>query len=258
MAAGNQQGWRVSRLKSCDEFIQLFAITGSQQDSFPGRRPDRRLGDRQSASRNWEHKRDFFDSRFRPFSLLSLTVIYALIILFNPWEATFGNQRMVIPLLTHAFVWAILLFKDTDYYPTHMRTLSRTILTLGLIFSLNLDVRTWVYHGDSLEERSVADIATLVKLSGRSHRARVCILNENYWEAVARFAGPALYAHLIVNPKQQTIAEACDLIIMRSGFTFASNNAFERHSDYQLLGRSYVAYRRSGSSDGTQRSPSSH
>jgi hypothetical protein len=199
--------------------------------------------------------RDLFDSRFRPFSLLSLGIIYALIVLFNPWEATFANQRIVIPLLAHAFVWAGLLFNDTYHYAARVKVLSRTILVAGMVLSLNLDVRAWIYHDDSAD-RSVAEIAQLVESAGRNKPANVCILKENYWEALGRFVGPALYAHLIFNPKEQTISGACDLIVVGSGSAFASNDEFEKYGDYQLLGRSYVAYRKIGGSQGTQRLPS--
>jgi len=198
-------------------------------------------------------KRDSFDSRFRPFSLISLSIIYALIILFNPWEATFANQRMVTPLLAHAFVWASLLFRDTGYYAAPVKVLSRIILIAGMILSLNLDVRTWIYHDDSHAERSVADIAALVKDAGRNRPANICILHEGYWEALGRFAGPALHAHLILNPKAGTISGTCDLIIVGSGFTLASNDEFQEYRDYQLLGRSYTAYRRIGNPQGLQK-----
>jgi hypothetical protein len=199
-------------------------------------------------------KHDLFDSRFRPFSLLSLGIIYTLIILFNPWEATFANQRMVIPLLAHAFIWAGLLFRDTLHYAARARILSRAVLIAGMVLSLNLDVRTWIYHDDSLADRSVADIAQLVKVTGRNRPANVCILKEDYWEALERFVGPTLYAHLIFDPQERTISGACDLIIAGSGVAFASSDDFEKYIDYRLLGRSYVAYRRIGGPQGTERS----
>ena len=94
--------------------------------------------------------RDLFDSRFRPFSLLSLGIIYTLIILFNPWEATFANQRIVVPLIAHAFVWAGLLFGDTRHYAAPAKILSRIVLIAGMVLSMNPDVRGWIYHDDSV------------------------------------------------------------------------------------------------------------
>jgi hypothetical protein len=238
--------------------------------------------------------RDLFDARFRPFSLLSLAIIYALIVLFNPWEATFANQRIDIPLLGHAFVWAGLLYKDTYDYAPRARLWSRIALIAGLVLSLNLNLRTWVYHDDSNASRTVAEIAQLVASTGGSRAANVCVIKENYWEAIERFAGPTLYAQLIINPKDQsnpkeqtnpknqtnskpganpkgqtnakdptisnepttlnepTAPGTCDLVITRTGTTFGSGNSFEKYGDYQLLGRSYAAYRRTPRPQGTQ------
>jgi hypothetical protein len=204
------------------------------------------IGKAYGGAREPSATRGLFDSQFRRFSLLSLGVIYTLIILFNPWEATFANQRMVIPLLAQAFVWAGLLFRETHHYPAGVKALSRSILIAGMVLSLNPDVRTWIYHGDSSAERSVAGIAELVKAAGSNRPANVCIVNENYWDALSRFAGPALYAHLIFNPKKQTIDRGCDLLIVKSGSGFASSDDFKKYGEYQLHGRSYVVYRRTG------------
>jgi hypothetical protein len=38
---------------------------------------------------------------------------------------------------------------------------------------------------------------------------------------------------------------------LKSGFTFASNDEFQKYRDYQLLGRSYVAYRSIGAASGS-------
>jgi hypothetical protein len=185
-----------------------------------------------------------FDQRFRPFSLLSLGILYALIVLFNPWEATFANQRMVIPLLAHAFIWAPLLFKDTSSYPRWAKILSRIILVAGLILSLNLDLRTWIYRSDAVDEHSVAQIAGLVAAPGRNRPANVCVVNENYWDALGRLAGPLLYARFVYHPPQQDIAKTCDVIIAGPGFAPPPDNLFEISGDYQLSGRSYATYRR--------------
>jgi hypothetical protein len=194
---------------------------------------------------------DLFDSRFRPFSMLSLGIIYTLIILFNPWEATFANERMVVPLVAQAFIWAGLLYSDTSHYTTRLKVLSRIVLIAGMVLSMNLDVRTWISHDDPVEEHTVADIAQLVAASGGSRPANVCILKEDYWEALERFAGPTLYAHLILDPKKQLTSGVCDLVFLKSGFTFASNDEFQKYRDYQLLGRSYVAYRSIGAASGS-------
>jgi hypothetical protein len=235
-------------------------------------------------------RRELFDSRFRPFSLLSLAIIYALIVLFNPWEATFANQRIDIPLLGQAFVWSGLLYRDTYDFAPRARVWSRIVLITGLVLSLNLNLRTWIYRDEAHASRTVAEVAQLVASTGRSRPANVCVIKENYWEAIERFAGPTLYAQLIINPKTQTNPKdetnpknqtnpkpgpnpkgqtnargptisnepvpsneptvpggTCDLLLTRTGTAFASSDTFEKYGDYELLGRSYVAYRRTSS-----------
>jgi hypothetical protein len=142
------------------------------------------------------------------------------------------------------------LYSDTSRYAAPAKILGRAVLIAGMVLSMNLDVRTWVYHDNSHADRTVADVARLVEDSGENRPANVCILKEDYWEALERFAGPALYAHLILEPKKQMVPGACDLIFVRSGIAFASKDEFEKYRDYQLLGRSYAAYRRIASSPG--------
>ena len=68
-----------------------------------------------------------FASRFKPFSLLSMGIVYTLIVLFDPWEATFGNRRAALPLLEHAFVWVAILFAETSWYSQGWKAFARAM-----------------------------------------------------------------------------------------------------------------------------------
>ena len=188
---------------------------------------------------------DMFEARYRSFSFLSLGIIYVLIILFNPWEATFGSGRLAIPLLAQGFVWASLLFAKTYSYSTSVRILARSVLAAALILSMNPNVSTWIPQRDRPAEKSVQEIAQLVQSAGRNGKANVCVFEKDYWGAMLRFAAPTLYAQWSPHPRDDMNSGTCDLIIQgESSASLVPGANYTKHDEYQLRGRSYVVFQR--------------
>jgi hypothetical protein len=133
---------------------------------------------------------DMFESRFLPFSLLSLSIIFTLVILFDPWEYTSGSGRLAIPLIAQGFVWAVLLFARTNSYPAPAKIVARSVLAAALVLSMNLNVGTWLPKSGNPAEKSIAEISGIVTAAGGNKRANVCMLIDDSWEALTRFAGP--------------------------------------------------------------------
>src|SRR6202030_4400001 len=90
--------------------------------------------------------------------------------------------------------------------------LARGVLVAALLLSLNPDIGTWIPKGGSPEEKSISEIAQLVQAAGGDRKANVCIVEEQYWDAL-RFAAPTLYATWSPQPKEDIASGACDVVI---------------------------------------------
>lgn len=190
---------------------------------------------------------DDFEARFRPFSFLSLSIIYFLVIVFNPWEHTSGSGRIAIPLLVQGFVWAIVLFARTDSYATPAKILARCVLAAALLLGVNTDSKAWTFQRDRQAEASVDRIAQLVQSAGQSGKPNACVLERDYWEALRLFAAPTLYAQWSPQPKRDMEAGNCDLIILpASSALVVPEKSYTKHSEYQFRGRSYTLFLKSG------------
>jgi len=204
--------------------------------------------------------RDIFESRFRSFSFLSLSIIYLLILLFDPWEATSFSGRLAIPLIAQCFVWTSLLFSRTNSYSVPAKVLARGVLAAALILSLNPDVRAWIPKPGNPDEKSIAEISGLVKAAGRNGKANACILVADYWEALEGFAAPTLYATWSPTPNEDIASGACDVVIRpQNSNAIVPGGEYAKYGDYEFTldeygTRSYSVFQRVGR---LQRSPKS-
>ncbi len=187
-----------------------------------------------------------FRARFGPFSLISLGVIYSLVILFDPWEHTFANTRMTVPLLAHGFVWAALAFGGTLSHQGVARFLSRTVLVAGMVLSVDMDARNWVPKDHSQARANHAEIERLLKDAAGDRQPRVCFRGVDYFRCVPRLIAPTLYARRRFVGRNDETPGACDVVIAPSGRELPPGSAFVKHKDYLLAGQSFAVYRRSG------------
>ncbi|MCI0416012.1 hypothetical protein L0222_24830 [bacterium] len=179
-----------------------------------------------------------FRSQFAIFSLLSIGIVYSLVILFNPWEATFANQRVTVPLLAHAFVWSSILFAETRFLTGLAKVSARSILVATLILTMNLNVSTWIPPDNSQPENAIAEIEQFVRAAGHKKQANVCFFGVDYWQALEIFVGATLYARRYLHKRAQDSGN-CDLIIGPPGVVSALGEDFIKRGDYNLRGRSY-------------------
>ena len=199
----------------------------------------RKLGVR---STKWN---ETFYSRFTPFSLLSLGIIYTLIVLFNPWEYTSGSYRMATPALAQAFVWAILLFGDTFSYPAAAKFLARSVLAAAILLGLEWDVGKWVPEDNSQAEACHAEIHRLLEDGAPGRKPLVCIVGEDYFLGLARLIAPTLYARRQFFSGQAKLPGSCELVIAPSQLNYAPGENFVENGSCQLKGTSYAIHRRS-------------
>lgn len=71
--------------------------------------------------------------RFHLFSLLSLALFCGYLLLFDPWRATPGNPRQLVPLYAHLLVAAIVIWRDVARLDSRAAWAGRTLVVAALL-----------------------------------------------------------------------------------------------------------------------------
>lgn len=191
-------------------------------------------------NRKPETKDRDFGAKFKVFSLASLVIIYFLFLLFNPWESTFGNMRMAAPLLAHAFIWVALFYKESFVYPAHLRLLVNIILIFGIFLTTSFYPDNRLFGDNSYRIKAYSRIEQLNDRYGK--KAKVCIVENDYWLAVENFAVPTLYMERrFLKKKENDKIHACDIVIASSDFKL-DDKRFSRHSELRVKNKYYTVY----------------
>ncbi len=75
---------------------------------------------------------------YHVFSLISLAAIYLYIVIFDPWHATPGNTRALVPLFVHLLFWAILGWREASRLGGRAGKATRILAALGILSMLKL------------------------------------------------------------------------------------------------------------------------
>jgi hypothetical protein len=186
-----------------------------------------------------------FVAHFRGFSALSLGIAYVLIVLFDPWQATFGAGRMSAPLLEQAFLWSLIAFSASGSYRPAARVLTRVALVAGLLAGLNPQPRAWRPQADLVQKQAYAEIQRLVDSSAAGRRPVVCWNGNNYFQATSDLVAPTLYASREWLPTGLgSIPRRCDAILMPSSRRLPEAKAFRLANEYLIRGTRYALYLR--------------
>jgi hypothetical protein len=182
---------------------------------------------------------------FKPFSLVSLGVIYTLIILFDPFQATPGAGRMSFPLLVHAFVWAIVLFAEACASHRVMKYAAVLLIFPGLAMSLNVDPRS-LHARDYTQLNAVYqevedDLDLLVPVK----QDLVCISDKEYFSALRTLLPPLLYRkRLMLAQEEKPNPDACAVIFVPTGSGQAAGPGFRAYKDYSIDGYAWTLFTR--------------
>jgi hypothetical protein len=186
-----------------------------------------------------------FVSHFRRFSALSLGIVYVLIVLFDPWQVTFGAGRMSAPLLEQAFLWSLIAFSASDSYRPAARVLTRVALVAGLLAGLNPQPSAWRPQADLVKNQAYAEIQRLVENSAPGRRPVVCWNGNHYLRLVGDLVAPTLYAsHERLPAGLGSIPRRCDVVLMPSSRRPPEAEAFRLANEYLINGTRYALYLR--------------
>ncbi len=181
--------------------------------------------------------------RFAPFSLLSLSIIYGAFLLFDPSKATFGNPRMMFPLMEHAFVWALLALSAAASCGAATRNVARAVVLAGLVLGMSPTSDTWLPRSRPEMETVYRDLERLQREASPEGRPVVCFGPESHFRLIQRFVGPTLYASRRYLPAQTAIPAECRLWISRPEGVPGSISGFEKARTYDVDSQTYEVYR---------------
>jgi len=186
-----------------------------------------------------------FVAHFRRFSALSLGIVYVLIVLFDPWQITFGAGRMSAPLLEQAFLWFLIAFSASDSYRPAARVLTRVALVAGLLAGLNPQPSAWRPQVDLAKKQAYAEIQRLVESSAAGRRPVVCWSGNRYLRLIGDLVAPTLYAsHERLPTGLASIPGRCDAVLMPSSRRLPEVEAFRLANEYLINGTRYALYLR--------------
>jgi hypothetical protein len=188
-----------------------------------------------------------FAARFVPFSLLALAIVHALILLFDPWQATGGSPRIGFTLIEHGFIWCAVLYAASASLAPGRKVVARALLAAGLLAGISLNPTTWIPEAHAEARRQHAEIRRLVERVAREHTPAVAFVGESYWDAVRRFVAPTLRARRVfyapapegTGPPDEI---AADIVVVRGDCAYRPGDRYEKHGEYVLEETAYVVY----------------
>ncbi len=188
---------------------------------------------------------DDFASSFIPFSLVSLGIIYALFILFDPFQATYGDGRMSAPLLIHSLVWSIVLFSQASAGQWAMKSLAMVVIVLGISPSIVLDRWEWKPNDYSEIKLVHQEMEEDLKRLAPDRQAPICINDDGYFEALRRLVTPTLYRNrIMVLQDRNASLQRCDVVSAPTDSEFLPGDGFTELKEYVIDNFSYTLFLR--------------
>ena len=154
---------------------------------------------------------------------------------------------MAFPALEHAFVWAILLFRESLQFLKVRRMLVRTLLIAGLLLALDPRALSRASRDDTSTHICHAEIQRLVQQAGDSGGVVVCMAGDRYWDLLERFVAPTLYAGRHFQEAASPIPDRCELVILPADKGMPGEEWLLEEEDCVVEGRPYRIFRRQNS-----------
>ncbi len=191
-------------------------------------------------------KKGSFESDFMVFSLLSLAIIYSAYLLLDPWQCTFGNERMLMPLLPHLFIWAGIIFSKIDECPAPIHFFLRIILILALLSLIRGQAWSNKNQWDNKEMRFYYSMQQIRKKFPPDQKPLVCILGKDYYDITKPFIASTLYMRReFILPGEGYFFDPCNMMIAPVNFTLGEPRMV-KYDTFKLSSSTYTVYLRDG------------
>jgi hypothetical protein len=188
---------------------------------------------------------DRLSASFASFSLVSLAIVYALVILFDPFQATPGASRISLPLLAQGYVWAIIVYGESTVCQRALRYAAVPLIFVALGASCRLDplllpVRDFT-EIKQVHRQIEDDLDQMVPDSND----RVCILDADYFVALRRLLPPTFYRdRVMILPNPKPSLAGCKAVFTSSGTQQPEHEGFTAFKTYRVEGSSYTLFLR--------------
>jgi hypothetical protein len=178
-----------------------------------------------------------------PFSIVSLAIVYSLILLLDPWQATPGNSRMAIPAIEHAYVWAAVFFAISAHAGTFEKIFTRAILVVALVASAYPRPGMWSWPDYSATKDAYARIERHLEREATQEEVLICVAAGGYWDMLRDFSAPAIYHRLLHHTDTAALGDYdCGMVITATESPIAPDASW-RHLDEVTIGsNSYSVY----------------
>lgn len=192
------------------------------------------------------YKESDFEKKFKPFSILSLGVIYLAIIVFDPSQCTYGDSRMGVPALSHIFIWAAIFYRMALYAPPLFRSAAKSVIivTLSVASLLSFHIGDRILskkYPDAKNFYSKIDAASSEIGIGRD--TNVCVVMRKGWSSDSIFIGPLLYMKKRFVPESGEGINFNEYDILISPWDYSQVNVgFRKHYEGFIEGNKYAIY----------------
>ena len=183
-----------------------------------------------------------FARHLRSFTLLSLSICYGHIFLFDPWQLTSGSGRMFTPIIEQCFLWFLLAAAAARFYRPAARTVTMTVLLAGMLASLDVERKDWIPAPNSVKVSAYEEIAARVNAAAPGRRPMACMIGNYFYEMSDYSAAVYRASHKLLPIGLQRIPDDCDALF--TAYENEPNDPGElvREKEYRLDDRHYVLF----------------
>jgi hypothetical protein len=193
-------------------------------------------------------------SKLFAFSLVSLSIAYALILLLDPWQATPGSKRMVYPILEHAYLWIAMTAGLVARFSRLPRLMAGGILGASAIFASGVFAGTWTQADPSETHASNERLERYLAELSPNSRISVCTVGEPYWTTVRMFSGPTRYEILrsLGEETQQVDPTECAVVLTPELADYDPGSSFRRVGEYSNYENRFRTYQNRSIQSGSE------
>ena len=196
-----------------------------------------------SPTRRQPVRRETLNLRFMPFSLVSLGIIYGLTIVFDPYQATYGDWRMSLPLAMHGAVWVVILSAQVSPERRYARFVVMAVLLLLLTPSTKTGEMLLPWRNYAPVQQVQREIETELQQALDPDNALVCIVDERYFIALHRLLPATFYfKRTMVLQERHSRLATCSALLVRTGSHFRLTRGFKAYRSYTIDGIEYTLF----------------
>lgn len=190
----------------------------------------------------------FRGSEFAETTILSapiaLLLVYGLIWVVNPWQATPGNPRAAWPLLEISLAVAPLLIAAAKSGSISMRLLVATPIVAGLAAGLHPGAIRSRQPSNSLLQLEYAKLERLLADEMTPEDPSVCLNSATIWPVFEELAAPLFRSRKTWIEPGRDIPDHCDVLVVEERLSVLVPNSFRKETNFSTVDHAWAVYRK--------------